>query len=460
MPHSRPSPSYGVSIGPDYPAPSFDVRPGVTFAMLSAIVVITVGIGVGLAPAWRAASDGLSGALNRELMTTGTRRNRLRNVLVVLQTTVATVVLVGVGVSWRSAANLRHVELGFSARNLLSAATSLDLSDQTLRAATEFHDRLRAAMAAIPGVEAVSQSSLIPVNSCCERDLVRNEDGAESSWTSMPYAVVDDGFFETVGVRVLAGRTFDRRDLPRASEAIVVNQLLARSRWPNQDPIGQRLRIENGNRLVTVIGVVADGKYSNVDEPPMPLMYFGLRQHPQAGVATIVRTSGNPGGVRRLVRQAFADLDPNLQVWSLRTLQEDLQLNLLLPDMIVAGLTGLGALALVLTAVGLYGTVFYSVGQRRKEIGIRVAMGAQPSHVLGMVLRQALLLGGIGAAVGLTVSQLILPIAASAFFGIRPVEAGILAAVGAFSVFVTLVVAFAAARPWTKVSALEILRSP
>ena len=193
-------------------------------------------------------------------MTTGTRRNRLRNVLVVLQTTVATVVLVGVGVSWRSAANLRHVELGFSARNLLSAATSLDLSDQTLRAATDFHDRLRAAMAAIPGVEAVSQSSLIPVNSCCERDLVRNEDGAESSWTSMPYAVVDDGFFDTVGVRVLAGRTLNRRDLPRASEAIVVNQLLARSRWPNQDPIGQRLRIENGNRVVTVIGVVADGK--------------------------------------------------------------------------------------------------------------------------------------------------------------------------------------------------------
>ena len=91
----------------------------------------------------------------------------------------------------------------------------------------------------------------------------------------------------------------------------------------------------------------------------MPLMSFGLRQRPQAQVATIVRTSGHPGGVRRLVRQAFADLDPNLQVWSLRTLQEDLQLNLLLPDMIVAGLTGLGALALVLTAVGLYRTVLY-----------------------------------------------------------------------------------------------------
>jgi ABC-type antimicrobial peptide transport system permease subunit len=174
----------------------------------------------------------------------------------------------------------------------------------------------------------------------------------------------------------------------------------------------------------------------------------------------IARTAGDPRRLTRLVRQSFAAIDPKLQVFMVRTLDDDLELNLLLPNVIAAGLTGLGALALVLTAVGLYGTVFYSVGQRRREIGIRLAMGAQPSDVMGLVLRQALILGGAGAAMGLALSQLALPIAASAFYGIRPVEVGILSAVGAFSLIVTVVVAFAAARPWTRVSAVEILRSP
>jgi len=452
--------AHAISIGPDFPAPSFDVRPSVAFAAVAALVVIAVGVCIGLAPAWRAASDGLSGALNRELALTGTRRNRLRNVLIVVQTTVATVVLVGVGVAWRSSTNLRNVDLGFSERNLLTAEASLDTSAFNARSAAEFYERVRTTIGAIPGIEAVTFASGMPINSCCEHDLLRSEDGAEGSGTSVPYSVVDDAYFRTIGIPVLSGRTFDERDLPRAPEAIVVNRLLATSRWPNQNPIGQRLRIENGNRLVTVIGVVADSKYSAVDEPPTPIIYFGLRQHFRANVAVIARTAGDPRRLTRLVRQSFAAIDPKLQVFMVRTLDDDLELNLLLPNVIAAGLTGLGALALVLTAVGLYGTVFYSVGQRRREIGIRLAMGAQPSDVMGLVLRQALILGGAGAAMGLALSQLALPIAASAFYGIRPVEVGILSAVGAFSLIVTVVVAFAAARPWTRVSAVEILRSP
>jgi predicted permease len=452
--------SRAISIGPDFPAPSFDVRPNLAFAAIAVCAVILAGVAIGLVPAWRAAAEGLSGAINRELATTGTRRTGLRGALVVIQTAVATVVLVGVGVAWQSVANLRHVDLGFSARNVLTAVTSADTSQFTARTSAEFYDRIRRTIGAIPGVEAVTFASGMPLTSCCGRDLVRSEDNAEASRVSTAYSVVDDAYFTTMGIRVLAGRTFDQRDVPRATESIVVNRLLAETRWPNQDPIGKRLRIENGNRLVTVIGVVADGRYSSVDESPTPIIYFAHRQHVRADLALIARTSGDPRRLTRAVRQSFASIDPNLQVWMVRTLDDELDLNLLLPNIILRGLTGLAMLALVLTAVGLYGVVFYSIGQRRKEIGIRVAMGAQPGDVVGIVLRQALWLGGLGAAAGLALGQLALPVASSVFFGIRPAEPMILWTVGLFTIVVTLTVAFVAARPWMRISALEILRSP
>src|SRR5262249_33652484 len=159
--------------------------------------------------------------------------------------------------------------------------------------------------------------------------------------------------------------TFGLQDRPRGPEVIVVNRLFADSRFPSQDPIGQRVRIENGNRLVTVIGVVANGKYGSVDEAPMPIMYFDWRQHHRASMAIIVRTAGEPKTFGRAFRDAFAQIDPNMEVFILRTLQDDLDLNLLFPNLIVEALVGLGLLTLVLTTVGLYGTVFYSVAQRR-----------------------------------------------------------------------------------------------
>jgi ABC-type antimicrobial peptide transport system permease subunit len=234
---------------------------------------------------------------------------------------------------------------------------------------------------------------------------------------------------------------------------------MARRYWPgaDADAIGRRIHIENGNRLVRVIGVVADGKYNDLDEPPMPFMFFALSQHYLPDVSVIARTSGRASASIVPITQALTRLDPSLS-FGLRTFDDHLQVALLLPMFILAIVSGLGALALVLAVVGLYGTVFYSVSQRRNEIGVRVALGAQPRDLFAMVLRQTAWLALSGAAIGVALSLAVRPIVASLFYGIRPVEPLVFVTVVTTCIVLAIATAYLAARPWTRMSALDMVR--
>jgi predicted permease len=450
----------GLSFGPDIPPPAFDVRPDIVVVAVAVMLAVVVGLGIGLGPAWRAAADGLSGALTRELASTGGRGRRLRSILLIVQTAVATTVLVGAVVAWRGVENLQRVDLGFSARDLVVDDLTLERAGYTRAAGREFYDNLRAAVARVPGVQAVSLASGSPLSGCCDRTNLHGDgEAASNRLTNLAFATVDDDYFATLGVRVIQGRTFEPRDTPRSQEVVVVNQHLARSRWPDQDPVGQHLIIENGNRRVEVIGVVADGKYESLAEAPQPMLYYSLRQHYQEGIAVIARTAGESPAFTRAIGQAITNLNRDLEIWVARTLKDNLRLELLFPTMIFMGLGGLGGLALLLTAIGLYGTVFYSVSQRRTEIGIRVALGAQPRDVLGLVLRQTLIFGVIGSAIGAGLSLLALPIVSSLFFGVHPAEPVMVSAVALSSVAISSGVGYVAARPWARTSAIEIMRA-
>lgn len=453
--------SLRLMIGAGIPPPSLDLHPDLRLGVAILAIVLIAGLATGLVPAWRAASDGLAGSLNRESVAGGTHRARARHLLVVIQMAVATLILIGVGVSLRSLSNLQRVDLGFSARNLAIAGIDLRLSGYDEQHGPPFYDRAREALASLPGVESISIASEMPIGFAGgARDRVRgehesrpaNDRGVETS-----YAVVDSNYFSTLGITVLEGRTFDTRDTAASAEVIVVNRRMARERWPGENPIGQRLHIENGNRFARVIGVVADGKYEDIDEAPQPYMYFALRQHYQADVVVIARTSGRASAWIAPITQALTRLDPGL-AFGLRTFEDHMQLALLLPMFILATVSGLGALALVLAIVGLYGTVFYSVSQRRNEIGVRVALGAQPRDLFRMVLRQTARLALIGATIGVLVSLALQPIVASLFYGIRPVETLVIATVMTVSVSMAMATAYVAARPWTRMSALEMVR--
>jgi hypothetical protein len=297
-----------------------------------------------------------------------------------------------------------------------------------------------------------------------------NDRGAETG-----YAVVDSNYFSTLGMTVLEGRTFDSRDTTSSPEVILINQTMARQHWPDKNgwpgknggssvnggpgesPIGQRLHIENGNRFARVIGIVADGKYEDLDEVQRPFMYLAVSQHYQSDVSVIARTAGRASAWIPPITHALTQLDPNL-AFGLRTFEDHMQVALLLPMFILAVVSGLGALALLLAIVGLYGTVFYSVSQRRNEIGVRVALGARPRDLFGMVLGQTARLALGGAAIGVLVSLALQPIVSSLFYGIRPVETLVIATVVTVSVLMAMATAWMAARPWTRMSVLEMVR--
>jgi len=237
---------------------------------------------------------------------------------------------------------------------------------------------------------------------------------------------------------------------------VVVNAMLARRHWPGQNPVGRRLRIENGNRVVEVIGVVPDGKYGDIDEAQLPFMYFALAQHYLPDITVIARTNGP----RDSVMTALADLDPNVAFGgvNLMTLDDVLGLSLLLPEIIVWTIVSFGILAVALAALGLYSTIFYSVNQRRREIGIRMALGAKPVHLFTMVLRQTGWVAFAGALVGLLAGFALLPAASSILYGIGPVEPAVLVSVALGSVAMALGTTYLVIRPWTRLTAIDLLR--
>ena len=223
-----------------------------------------------MVPAWRAAEDGLSGALNRELSVGEPRKARVRNILVVLQMAVATLVMVGVGVSIRSFISLEQEPLGFSARHLAYASMNLARSGYTETTGRRFQQRVRERVAALPGVEAVALADGAPLAGF-GRDSVQAEGGAvapNETDTATPYAVVDAEYFSTIGIGLTTGRLFDSRDRVGSPEVVVINATLARQLWPDTTPLGRRIRVGRSHRLAQVIGVVPDSKSTRTSPSP------------------------------------------------------------------------------------------------------------------------------------------------------------------------------------------------
>jgi putative ABC transport system permease protein len=446
-----------------FPTPSIDLRPDLVVTAATVGLVVVSGLTVGLLPAWRSAAHGLSGALNRESIAAEPNRGRTRSALVITQMAIAILVLVAMGISVQSLLNLERAPLGFSARNLRFALVLMGQSGYDERTGPPLYERIRRRIGAIPGVEAVSLIDGPPLFNGRGRDYVMAEHempGAAGRGAETRLSVVDSAYFSTLGIDLRAGRTFDTRDRSNSPEVVVINETMARRHWAGRDPIGQRLRIENGNRLVQVIGVVADGKYDEIDEDQLPFMYFSLDQHYLAQVVLAVRLEPASAVSVTTMTKALREMEPNLGAVEFggSTFDDLLALHLYLPRLIVKTVSVFGGFTLVLAVVGLYSSVFYSVSQRRGEIGIRIALGAQPRDLFLMVLRETTWLALGGAAVGTAAGLALLPLVASAFYGIRPVEPVVIAVVACVSVLVSLLTAYIAARPLTRMSAAGAIR--
>jgi predicted permease len=448
-----------ISLGSILPPLSLNLRPDSLVLAVSMAIALLAGIVIGLPPALRAASDGLSGAINREKVTGDPRRSRLRSALILVQMAVATVVLAGVGVSLRSLFELGHVPLGFTARHLVYGGVDLRRSGYDTAHAPAFMDKMRERVAALPGVEGVTLASDPPMMGYSTEPMTidgapRAADGTDRE---VPYLVVDDHYFSTLGVTVLAGRTFDSRDRAGRADVAVVNQTFARRYFPGAPaPVGRRVRRDADGHLIEIVGLVADSKYSDIDEEPVAMVFLPLAQRDVPFVTAIARSAGP----RDAVAIALEALEPRIVFGGAgaMTLDDALELSLAMPLLIVWISLAFALIAVAMAVFGLYSTVFYAVSQRRTEIGIRTTLGASPRDLFGMVLRQTGYVAAGGAAVGLASGLALMPLAASVFYGVGPVEPWVMTAAAGGAAVIVLVTTYGVVRPWTRLAAMDLLR--
>ncbi len=411
-------------------------------------------LATGLVPALYASSPHLAQMLSGEVVVGGTRKNARRNALVIVQVAVCTLVLVGMGLCERSLYNLRHVDVGFSERNLIAETLYTKNEGFAEARGKELYGEIRRAAAALPGVEAVTLASELPLFGGSEVP-VRLPDSDKK--IQVGSVVVDTGYFSTFGFRVLSGRTFDSGDREKSPEVIVINHKMAEMFWPGQDPVGKTVVTDEPGRNARVVGVVADGKYGDLDEEPKPFLYYALEQHYRESVNVIARTKGDPRLWEQPLAKAMrgvgfqAPIQPaTFEAWRNVTLLAER-----ITTAVVAALSGMG---LALAIVGLAAAISYSVSERRKELGIRVALGAGPWQLLRMILRQTGVVAGAGIAIGIALGVGGTVLLKSQLFGISAVEWTVLFPVGAGVLAVALAVAYVAARPWIKVDPMEAVR--
>ena len=439
---------------------TIDFRPDLTVLAATAGLVLLTGLAAGVVPGLSASTPHLAAALSGEIVVGGTRKGRVRGVLVAMQVAVCTLVFIGVGLCFRSLHNLRHVDLGFATRKIAIATTDLQTAAPSEEQGRKLYARIREAAARLYGVASVTLASDIPVSQSegsVEQVHVPDSAAASSAGERIAFAVVDEKYFSTLGIPLLTGREFAATDAPKGPEVIVVNHFLAEKYWPGQNPVGRTLHLEDGNRVVTIVGVVADGKYVDVDEAPRPFLYFALNQHYQSVVYVLARTQGPPRQWLNPLAEALQKIDPNLFSMNL-TIDDSLDFALFVPRITLVCIGGFGALAFVLAAVGLYGAVFYSVSERRKELGIRVALGAAPRDLWEMILRQTSILTGAGVGVGILGGILTSILVRSLLFGIRPLEWVVFLVVALAMALMTVLTAYSAARPWIHADPLESVR--
>jgi predicted permease len=427
---------------------------GAVLALTIALVVLS-SLATGLAPAFYASSPALAQMLGGELAVGGTRKSAWRNTLVVVQVAVCTLVLIGMGLGQRNLYNLRHADLGFSVRNLMGLGVWMRAENYDTEArGREFYNTLRRTTAAIPGVESVSIASELPLLGS-QQVQVTMPDRVKT--ISAGHVVVDDSYFSTIGLAIVAGRGFDASDRKSGTPAVVINRKLADLLWPGQNAIGRTILLEKPIKAFTVVGVAATSKYEDIDEEPSPFLYYALSQNYQANVSVMARTAGDPKTWLPEFRKAMRGLGLKIMVDPIG-FDQWIEFNLFTQRAAALAADILSALALALAIVGLAGAISYSVGERKKELGIRVALGARPWQLLRMVLRQTALVAGAGIAVGILLGVVATTLLESQLYRIGAVEWTVLIPVGGAMLALSLLVAYLSARRWLMVDPMDAVR--
>jgi predicted permease len=418
---------------------SIDLRLDARVLAFTAGVSLLTGVLAGLAPALRATRANLVGDLKSDTAGGRMRGRRwtMRDVLVVGQMAVTIVLLVTAGLLVRSLSAAQKANVGFATDGLAIVSADTGMLRYTPERSQQYWGEVTRRIEAIPGVKGVATASRLPFSLNFNRTSIAvpgRQKAADEMGTATNSASVSPAYFSTLGIGVLEGRAFADSDVPGDRRVAIVSELFARTYWPNESAIGRSVyeRTLGSGRAFEIVGVVANHTLQTVGETPQPAIYFSTTQRPSGYNVLVARTSGDDGALVSRMRETLVGLEPDLLLMESQTMKGQMQ-GMLFPVRVAAVLvTAFSGLGLALAAVGLYGIIAFAVGQRTREIGIRMAIGARPGTVIRLVLRQGLGLAAAGLIVGSLLGALATRMVAGALYGVSvadPVAWGSAAAV-------------------------------
>jgi len=439
-----------------------DVQIDATVLLFALGLTVVTGLLFGIAPAWHGAKADLNEVLKQATRASSGARPRLRNGLAAAELALATILLIGAGLLGQSLLRLQHVSLGFQSDRLLTFQLSLPRTKYPVEKSIAFYRELLDTLRATPGVRAAAASSGIPFGNGAytQTPIVTTGPSPLPPETAVPtdWRVVTPGFFQAMNIPLLRGRDFADADAPNGAPLVViVSQTTAKRFWGEADPLGRTLHRQSDlARQYTVVGVVGDVRQAALSQESPAIYYPSLGLTGSMGI--VVRTDPPPTSLLPVVRQKVRDLDAALPMSSVRTMDEWVSNNAAQPRLNAILLGVFACVAMLIAAIGIYGVLAYSVNQRTREIGLRMALGAPRGQVLRLIVREGMTVGALGIGVGLAGALALSRVLASLVFDVPvrdPLTYGLVAVVLALVAFAACVIP---ARKASRVDPMVALR--
>jgi len=454
-----------IHIPSDIPLRLFDLRLDWRIFGFAFLAALLTGVVAGLIPSLQASRTDLADTLKAGGRSGGSSasHHRFRNALVVSQVAVSLLLLACAGFFIRSLQNSAHVDMGFRVDHTLMMSVDLGLQGYNEERGQQFFKQLTERVRSVSGVRDAAVSAYIPmgydnsgVNVFPDGQVIDDKTNTQVVFANM----VQPSYFRTAGVPVIKGREFTDADSASAPLVAIINDTFAQKIWPGQDSIGKIFRTKKDGPPIEVVGLTRTGKYLFLYETPQLYAYFPLAQRYSAGANLFVYSEGDPQQLVSAVREQLSQLDASLPVFAVTTMEAHVRYGKpLLPARLGAMLVGaFGVLGLVLASVGVYGVVSYSVSQRTQEIGIRTALGAQRSNVLGMILKQGMRMALIGTGIGIVLSFLLFRGLRTVLYGVKSTDFVTLAAVSGMLLAIAFLASYVPALRATRVDPVVALR--
>ena len=434
--------------------------------IFTAVISLATGLIFGLAPAWHSSNPDvvpiLKGDLDANQRAKG-RRLSLRPALVVVQVALSLVVLVCGGLFIKSFRRAQTMDPGFGTKQALIAMIDPELVGYDTERSRDFYRQAMERVSSLPGVEAAGTARLLPLGDSSNSNgpvLREGETLARgSAGRTIMTNVISSGYFRAMQIPVVNGRDFDDRDHAKSQRVVIINEQMAEVLWPGDNAVGKRILVGTESREpLEVVGIVQTGKYRTLAEDPKPYIYYPMTQRRPAMMSLVMRTNVDPRGLVGAVRKEIQNIDRSVPISKVKTMTEHLTYALWAPNMAASFSLAFGVLAILLSAVGLYSVMAYVVSQRTREVGIRMALGANRADVMKMITVQGMRLAVIGVVIGLLLSLGLARALSSLLIGVSGYDVTTFVIVPALLVLVALIACYLPARRATKIDPLVALR--